>query len=124
MQAATIRQLVPYINVIITVDVLNVNMKDEKSQHSLSRSGYEFAPKQFPHKFVQDATALHYACLTRNLNIITILIKAGADWTARDSQDRRPEDLLDNELDRDVKLALIELRGQEFDRLNFLADGT
>lgn len=117
LQAATIRRLTPYVKAVLTVRVLNINVKDKRSEDSDSREDHEFALYRFPHEFVKGATALHYACLTANLEIIELLLKAGAEWTAKDSRGRLPEDLFCDRFDRDIKLSFIRLRDQELKKM-------
>lgn len=117
LQAATIRQLTPYVKAVLAVHILNINVKDKRSEDSGSREDHEFALYRYPHEFVKGATALHYACLTANLEIIELLLKAGADWTVKDSQGRHPEDLFCDKFDRDIKRSFIQLRDQELERM-------
>ncbi|EJD07231.1 uncharacterized protein FOMMEDRAFT_149742 [Fomitiporia mediterranea MF3/22] len=70
-----------------------INEYDNRSIWSCEASLSSFAPPGVPHKHVKDATALHYACLIEDLDIITLLIKAGADWNIKDYRGRKPEDL-------------------------------
>ena len=121
LQAATIRQMSPYIKAILAVDGLVINMKDYRQDHD-SSDLTKFGPKQFPHKYVVGATALHYACLTGNLEIIELLLKAGADWAADDSEGRKPEDLFHDRLDEDVKRAYVKLRDCEFGKVQEVMD--
>ena len=52
---------------------------------------YQFANDEFPHRSLFNATALHYACLTGNFEIIEDLLKAGADWKKLDAHGRDPK---------------------------------
>lgn len=43
---------------------------------------------------INDATALHYACLIGDVTLVRMLLEAGADWTVADSKGRKPEDYI------------------------------
>ncbi|KAL5512883.1 hypothetical protein ACEPAH_3281 [Sanghuangporus vaninii] len=51
-------------------------------------------PPTIPYHHVRKATPLHYACLVKNMDIAKMLLEAGADWTVKDGQGRRPEELI------------------------------
>ncbi|KAL5492075.1 hypothetical protein ACEPAI_3522 [Sanghuangporus weigelae] len=53
-----------------------------------------FVPPTVPYHHVRKATPLHYACLVKDMDIAKMLLEAGADWTVKDSQGRRPEELI------------------------------
>lgn len=115
LHMATIHQLPKFVEVVLEADKTVINQKDCRSNYSSDASHVSFSNNQFPHRFVKDATALHYACLSGNLEIIEILLKAGADWTLTDWKDRTPEQLIfDNHGDdTEVKDAYIKLRDEE-----------
>lgn len=112
---ATIHQLPKFVEVVLEADKSVINQKDCRSNYSSDSSHASFSNNQFPHRFVKDATALHYACLSGNLEIIEILLKAGADWTLTDWKDRTPEQLIfDNDgNDTEVRDAYFKLRDEE-----------
>lgn len=112
---ATIHQLPEFVKLILEVDKSVINQKDCRSCYSSDFANESFANERFPHRFVKDATALHYACLTGNLQIIEMLLKAGADWTLTDWKDRTPEQLIfdNNGSNTEVKDAFILLRNKE-----------
>lgn len=112
---ATIHQLPEFVKVILEVDKSVINQKDCRSCYSSDCANDSFANERFPHRFVKDATALHYASLTGNQQILEMLLKAGADWTLTDWRDRTPEQLIfdNNGSSTEVKDAFIKLRDEE-----------
>lgn len=71
---------------------------------------------EFPHTQVWKATALHYACMTRDMMVVEMLLKAGADWTLEDSRDRKPDAYLFDGDDGDMKAAFKRLCEEEEER--------
>lgn len=113
---ATIHQLPEFVKVILEVDESVINQKDCRSCYSSSDYANDsFANERFPHKYVKDATALHYACLTGHLQMIEMLLEAGADWTLTDWKDRTPEQLIFDHTgsNTEVKDAFIKMRDDE-----------
>ena len=91
---ATIRCLPQFVRLIIETDPSTVNVKDQRTRDTSAAAFATFASDKYPHKTVLDATALHYACLADNLELIEMLLKAGADWNLTDYKKRKPEDLI------------------------------
>lgn len=94
---ATIRCLPKFVKLMIETDPTIVNVKDRRSEDTSASAYASFATDKYPHRSVRDATALHYACLSENLEIIELLLKAGADWNLTDNKNRKPEDLINDE---------------------------
>ncbi|EJD07232.1 uncharacterized protein FOMMEDRAFT_149744 [Fomitiporia mediterranea MF3/22] len=94
LHLAVIHQRRSFVELLLTTCPDLINRIDDRSSYTSDNSLSSFAPPIFPHKYVKDATALHYACLTGDLDIITLLINAGADWNIKDGKGRKPEELL------------------------------
>lgn len=72
----------------------------EKSKTSIDKSDlwegdvthrHEFASEKYPHRLVKGSTALHYACMIGNMEIVEILLKAGASYEKGDERGWKPE---------------------------------
>ena len=72
-----------------------VNMYDQWHYGGGDRS--KFAPNTIPHRKIKSAYALHYACLVGNVQMVEILLKAGADWEYTDYDSRLPESYITDE---------------------------
>lgn len=65
-----------------------VNMTDEWiTEHRKS-----YLSDRYPVGEVDRASALHYACMTGNMEVVKMLLRAGADWSIKDSTGRKPVD--------------------------------
>lgn len=94
LHMATIRCLPQFVKLMIETDPSIVNVKDRRNNDTSSSAFTCFATDRYPHKSVRNATALHYACLSENLETIELLLKSGADWNLTDYKGRKPEDLI------------------------------
>ena len=88
LHMAAIQRLQPCVELILATNPSVINVKDSWSHRS------EFATDHLPYRNVNHATALHYACLAGDMKIAEVLLKAGADWTIKDSSDRTPDQLI------------------------------
>ncbi|KAI5118401.1 hypothetical protein M0805_007535 [Coniferiporia weirii] len=125
LHMTVIRELRPQVEIILSVAPSAINVFDKRGNHTSDQSFDYFAPPKHPHKFVKDVTALHYACLTGNLEIIELLLKAGADWEIEDGRARKPEDLIymSGKNGDYVKREFLRLRDEEAERRKRAKDG-
>lgn len=93
LQVAVLNQLPPFIEHIISVNSSCLNVPS--GEYGFRCAKY-LTNRGEPFYFVQGATALHFACLIGNLEIADMLLKAGADWTIKDSTSRTAEDYVRN----------------------------
>ncbi|KAH8105062.1 P-loop containing nucleoside triphosphate hydrolase protein [Phellopilus nigrolimitatus] len=118
LHLAVIRQLPLFVALLISTAPSTLNELDGRDDHTSKTSHNAFAPPTFPHQYVKVATPLHYACLTGNVEIIELLLKAGAVWEHKDFKGRTPEDLIYEcgENGDYVKTEFIRLRDEEDER--------
>ncbi|KAH8111537.1 P-loop containing nucleoside triphosphate hydrolase protein [Phellopilus nigrolimitatus] len=118
LHLAVIRQLPRFVTLLISTAPSTLNELDGRDDHTSKTSHNAFAPPTFPHQYVKVATPLHYACLTGNVEIIELLLKAGAVWEHKDFKGRTPEDLIYEcgENGDYVKTEFIRLRDEEDER--------
>ncbi|KAI5118400.1 hypothetical protein M0805_007534 [Coniferiporia weirii] len=118
LHLAVIRQLRPFVEFLLSVAPSTINTKDDRASYTSDESLESFAPPAYPHKHVKNATALHYACLTGNLEIIELLLKAGADWEIEDWRARKPEDLIhvSGKNGEYIKQEFVRLREEEAEK--------
>ncbi|KLO08748.1 hypothetical protein SCHPADRAFT_880206 [Schizopora paradoxa] len=92
LHVAVLNQLPSFVEHIINVDPSCLNI----SAKYLHRCMSYLTNRGEPIYSVDGATALHLACLLGNLEIADILLKAGADWTIKDTTKRTAEDYIRN----------------------------
>lgn len=87
-------------------------------------SNISFAPPTIPYDHVKDATPLHLACLVKDMDIAKLLLDAGADWNLKDSQGRKPEELIrdGDESHEGTKDAFARLRDEAEERRKLLEE--
>ena len=88
---------------VIRGDIKLINLMlsyGEKSKTSIDKTDlwegdvthrHEFASEKYPHRLVKGSTALHYACMIGNMEIVEILLKAGASYERGDQRGWKPE---------------------------------
>lgn len=104
LHMAAIRCLPEFVKLMIETDPSIVNVKDHRNSDTSSSAFTSFATDKYPHRSVRNASALHYACLSENLETIGLLLKSGADWNLTDHKGRKPEDLIqDDAVDEQFK---------------------
>lgn len=96
------------VKVLLEYDKKAVNMQD-KWDDSQRRIMYYLARLNEPFAFVQGCTALHHACIVGNMEVIEMLLKAGADWTIKDGKGRLAETF--------IRDSFGDERAEEFKRL-------
>lgn len=106
LHAAVVFRRSRFVEFLISTDKSLVNKRDMRSYHSsdssftsLFSSSSEssdapFALSVLPYEHVKNATPLHYACLSGDMDIAKMLLEAGADWEAKDYRSRTPEELI------------------------------
>lgn len=65
--------------------------------NTVDRTNFAPGPDTSPHRMIRKASALHYACMSGNVESIEALIKAGVDVTDKCSQGRIPQDYIEDE---------------------------
>ena len=113
LHTAVVRQRRRFVELLISLDKSMINKRDRRYYSSSDSANSTFAPATIPHKHVKGATALHYACLVKDMDIAKMLLEAGADWDIKDNQGRIAEDLLQGAGDEEIKNAFIALRDAE-----------
>ena len=113
LHTAVVRQRRRFIELLISLDKSMINKRDRRYYSGSDSANSSFAPATIPHKHVKGATALHYACLVKDMDIAKMLLEAGADWDIKDNQGRIAEDLLQGTGDEEVKAAFLCLREAE-----------
>lgn len=108
MHLAAIYQRPSFIPVIIEHASSIINQKTEQRDESLSlmgipgctcssctaRSGSLLVTLPVPLARLRNATPLHYACITQNIEVSRLLLESGADWEITDSNGKTSEGLI------------------------------
>ena len=118
LHLAVIRRRRHFVRLLLSKDKDKklVNKRDARSHYFSSLSS--FAPPTIPHRHVRKATPLHYACLVQDMEIVEMLLEAGADWHLEDSEGRIPEELIHGPEDayREAKSTFVRLKNEEKER--------
>jgi ATP-dependent Clp protease ATP-binding subunit ClpB len=81
------------IDLILSRSTAAVDERDSWDGSNEQRSS--FASDRFPHRALRLSTALHYACLVGDIEIVKVLLRHGAKWTISDSIGLLPEYYID-----------------------------
>lgn len=87
LHLAAMNNSLPCVERLLTIDKTSVNMLDNWEENGLPYLAWYTHPLHL----VKACTALHYSCLVGNMGMAEVLLKAGADWTIKDSKDRLAE---------------------------------
>ena len=90
LHVSVIRKFRPFITTILKHAAGNKAFINDIDTWVDLEQRWMFAGDEYPHRYVTGGTALHYACLTGDFEIIEELLKAGADWRKIDSHGRDP----------------------------------
>ena len=81
------------VDLILSRSTTTVNKHDLWEGSSKQRAS--FASDTFPHRALRGLTALHYACLLGDMEIMGVLLRHGAKWTKSDFIDLLPGHYID-----------------------------
>ena len=81
------------IDLILSRSTAAVDKRDSWSGSNERRAS--FASDRFPYRALRGSTALHYACLLGDMEIVGALLRHGAKWTIPDSIGLLPEYYVD-----------------------------
>jgi ATP-dependent Clp protease ATP-binding subunit ClpB len=81
------------VNLILSRSIAALNMHD--SWDGSNRQRASFASNRFPHREVRGFTALHYACLLGDMEVVEVLLRRGAKWAISDYNSLLPEHYID-----------------------------
>ena len=95
LHMAVIRSDIKLIQLMLSYGKMSKECVDKRDIRERWKSSgtqrQEFASEKYPHRLVSASTALHYACMVGNMEIVEMLLKAGADYTKDDDRDWLPE---------------------------------
>ena len=81
------------VDLILSRSTAAIDKQD--SWYGSNKERASFASDRFPHRALRNSTALHYACLVGDMEIVRVLLGHGAKWTISDSIGLLPERYLD-----------------------------
>jgi ATP-dependent Clp protease ATP-binding subunit ClpB len=93
LHMAVTNQKPAIVDLILSRSTAAINERDSWDGSDDKRAS--FASDRFPHKAMRNSTALHYACLLGDMEIVEVLLRQGADWTIKDKNNLLPERCID-----------------------------
>jgi ATP-dependent Clp protease ATP-binding subunit ClpB len=89
LHVAVMNQKHTIVDLILSRSIAALNSHDSWDGSYKQRGS--FASNRFPHREVRGFTALHYACLVGDMEIMGTLLRRGAKWTISDDNNVLPE---------------------------------
>lgn len=83
------------VDLILSRSAAAVDKRDSWNGSESNERRASFASDRFPHRALRGSTALHYACLLGDMEIVGALLRHGAKWTIPDSIGLLPEYYVD-----------------------------
>ncbi|KIM72155.1 hypothetical protein PILCRDRAFT_16389 [Piloderma croceum F 1598] len=93
LHVAVINQKPIIVDLILSRSIVALNSQDSWNGSYNQRGS--FASNKFPHREVRGFTALHYACLLGDMEIVEVLLRRGAKWAISDYNNLLPEHYID-----------------------------
>jgi ATP-dependent Clp protease ATP-binding subunit ClpB len=115
LHAAVINRRSDIVDLILLNPSCAINSRDAwDSYNTAVRSS--FASDKFAHRVLSGSTAMHYACLVGDMEIVEKLLRAGADWERTDYNKFLPEHNIDGSCGEDKKIEYRRLCEEERER--------
>jgi ATP-dependent Clp protease ATP-binding subunit ClpB len=112
---AIIRRNRPLIDLFLSYGDTSTSLLDKadlweqwKDYSSSRRDDFTSSSEAYPHRLVSHATALHYACMVGDMDVVEVLLRKGANWEKEDERGVGPGGYCCGKEDAEVWKRLLE----------------